>query len=170
VEFIKRHHKTILLGVMLFLILFSIVKAAFGSRLTSLAEERDMKREQLEAHQALIGQEGQYKKLLDPFNLQKPKGQDSDAALQDWVNTLLRFASENAMVFEKVEPDRLRTKNKDQEMRINLAFKGDIQKLLYFLQYLMKVNPLASVERMKISQTEEKKDYFYELVLEKALL
>ncbi|MFA5167816.1 MAG: hypothetical protein WC530_04720 [Candidatus Omnitrophota bacterium] len=169
-EFIKRHHKTVLLGLMIFLILFGVFKGIFGPWLMALTDERDQKRDQLEAYEGLMRQEGQYKKLLVPLNLQESVRQTGDVALQDWVNALLRFASENGMTFEKIEPDKLRTKNKEQEMRINLAFRGDIQKLLYFLQYLMQTNPLANVERMKISQTEEKKDYFYELVLEKALL
>ncbi|MFH0984315.1 MAG: hypothetical protein V1882_02140 [Candidatus Omnitrophota bacterium] len=168
-EFVKRNYKTILFALLVFMGLFGIVRGVFGSRLTALSEERDMKREQLEAHETLIGQEGQYKKLLDPLKFQAAAGQNGEAALQDWVNELLRFASENGMVFEKVEPDKLRTKNKDQAMRINLAFRGEVQKLTYFLQYLMRVNPLANVERMKISQTEEKKDYLYELVLGKGL-
>lgn len=169
-EFIKRYHKTILFGVMIFLILFGVFKVIFGPKLMMLADERDQKRDQLEAYEELIRQEGQYKKLLEPFNLQSKDRQTGEVVLQDWVNTLLHFASENGMTFEKIEPDKLRTKDREQEMRINLAFKGDIQKLLYFIQYLMKTNPLANIERMKISQTEDKKDYFYELVLEKALL
>jgi len=89
----------------------------------------------------------------------------SEAVLNQWVKELLAYSSSQGLVLTKLEPQGKRKSKSGEEVRLYLAFQGDISKLAGLLYHLREKDPLSSVESFVMKKEEEPGRFLYEMVL-----
>lgn len=95
-----------------------------------------------------------------------------EVILNQWVDGLLGFSSEHEINFTKLEPQGVRRSKKEKrnEMRLYLAFTGEITDFTALLNYLREKEVLSRIEFFVIKQDKQPGDFFFEMILGKAAL
>jgi len=93
----------------------------------------------------------------------------SGQALNLWVKALIVYAEDQGVVFEKLEPRKIRKSKKGEELGVFLMFRGDIRKFVRFLYQLYKKDPMVRIEDFSIQHQEGVTGFSYELTLAKGI-
>jgi hypothetical protein len=163
--------KAINLGVVLIvgLLSFFTLSIFFSPLLRSKKETLEEKRKLLQSAEALLSRKEALEKEWQEKKALLPSASSPDEALNLWVKELLGQATSQNLTFTKMEPQGLKEKDGRKEIRLFLAFEGDIRKLLYLLYYLLEKDPLSRIESFSIKEGEAR-TFSYELTLGKILL
>ena len=167
----KLKERTINLGVVLIVGLLSFFLAFlfFSPLVRSKKEVLEEKRTQLQSAEVLLSRKETIEKEWREKKSLLPPASGPDEALNLWVKEILSQATSQSLTFTKMEPQGLKEKDGRKEIRLFLAFEGDIRKLLYLLYHLLEKDPASRIEAFSIKGGEERA-FSYELTLGKILL
>jgi hypothetical protein len=163
--------KTINFGVALCigLLSFLFLWLFFSPLLKSKKEALEEKRALLQSAEALLSRKEVLEKEWQAKIALLPPASSPEEALNLWVKELLGQATSQNLTFTKMEPQGVKEKEGRKEVRLFLAFEGDIRKLLYLLYHLLEKDPLTRIEAFSIKEAEAKA-FSYELTLGRILL
>ena len=158
--------KTINLGAafLIGLLSFFCLSLFFLPLLKSKKETLEEKRALLQSAELLLSRKGDLEKEWQEKKSLLPSSSSPEEALNLWVKELLAHATSQNLTFAKMEPQGVKEKEGRKEIRLFLAFEGDIRKLLYLLYHLLEKDPLTRIEALSIKEGEAKV-FSYELTL-----
>jgi len=164
--------KAITGGVLLVAVLFSygFSSLLFSPALKSHQQMRAEKEQLLSKSLELSLQKEAYDSAWEKQKALLFPSVKPEVVLNQWVRELLGYAQSRGLVFEKLEPQRIKKSGKKKKIEIFLHFRGDIRKLTRFLYHLHEKDPLAKVESLSMQQEEDSKSFVYRVTLTKVLL
>lgn len=143
------------------------VRMLFHPSLVQQAAEFELRKAKLVRMQELISHQDAYASEWDKIKNRLPSADPGE--LNRWVQDLLRYAESEKITFTRIEPQGLKEGDDGQELRLFLAYEGDIRRLIRCLYHLRQEDPFSRLLSLSMKKEEDSKSFRYELVLGKAV-
>ena len=127
-------------------------------------------KERLIAYEQLLSRKDKIEAESEPQKAGQPLKDRPDEALNIWLKNLLEYAQKERVTFEKIEPQGILEKKGGKNMRIFLLFAGSGEALGRFLHSLYEKDAFSRIVSLGMRADEERKNFIFEISLEKSLL
>lgn len=155
-------------AALLALAVFFLVQALFEPALAGKKAALETGEASLSRLQGMIERRGEYE---TEWALYQGFFEDAreDDLLNRWTRGLLDYSSAEGLHFMKLEPRGVQKNGKDRELRLYLSFRGGAETLAKFLYHLHENDPLSRLDSVVMRTGDAPGQFFYELVLGKAV-
>lgn len=148
---------------------FAVAGAVFLPRIEMKENALRNERASLERLRRNLSQKGLHEERWSEHQKLFQEGAESESVVNDWVKSILAYASGTGLVFERLEPQTVRSGGERRRVRLYVAFEGDAGVFAGFIRYLQEQDPLSEVESFTFRSDARPGKFRFEAVLGKVL-